>query len=150
MAEFTPINTQEEFNQAISQRLEQARSAERQKFADYDQIKSQLGDLQKDVATKDTTIADLQGQLKTSRADLAKTRIALEKGIPVELCNRLTGETEEEIRKDADTLAAFVGKQKTPPPAKNNEPEISKSEPGVKNQAALKSLLSELNLGGKT
>ena len=39
MSEFTPINTQEEFNQRISQRLEEARNAERQKFADYETVK---------------------------------------------------------------------------------------------------------------
>ena len=111
--EFKPINTQEELNQVISQRLEQARSAERAKFADYDSIKTQLAGLQKDVTAKDTTIADLQGQLKTSRSDLVKTRIALEKGIPQELCSRLVGETEEEIRADADKLAGLMTKPKT-------------------------------------
>lgn len=149
--EFKPITTQEELNQVIGQRLEQARNAERQKFADYDNIKTSLTSLQKDVAAKDTTIADLQGQLKSSRTDLAKTRIALEKGIPVELCSRLTGETEEEIRKDADTLAAFIGKpKKDPPPKKETETEESKSGSGMKNRAALKSLLNDLNLGGNT
>lgn len=138
--EFKPINTQEEFNQAISQRLEQARNAERQKFADYDSIKTQLEGLQQDVAAKDTTIADLQGQLKTSRSDLVKTRIALEKGLPQELCSRLVGETEEELRADADKLAGLMTKKKTPPPMKEPEGE----PPGSSKDAALRSLLSSI------
>ena len=124
----------------ISQRLEQARNAERQKFADYDSIKTQLAGLQKDVAAKDTTIADLQGQLKTSRSDLVKTRIALEKGLPQELCSRLVGETEEELRADADKLAGYVAKQKTPPPMKDTENEPK----GDAKDAALRSLLSDI------
>ncbi|MBQ6609276.1 MAG: hypothetical protein IJH70_02460 [Oscillospiraceae bacterium] len=138
--EFKPINTQEELNQVISQRLEQARSAERAKFADYDSIKTQLAGLQKDVTAKDTTIADLQGQLKTSRSDLVKTRIALEKGIPQELCSRLVGETEEEIRADADKLAGLMTKPKTAPPLKDTENESK----GDSKDAALRSLLSDI------
>ena len=149
MADFTPINTQEELNAIIGERLEQARNAERKKFADYDDIKAQLAGLQKDAAEKDKTITDLQGQLKSSRSDLAKTRIALEKGIPMELCSRLTGETEEELRKDADTLASFISKPKpSAPPRKENEPEKSSGGTGIKNEAALRGLLNDLNLGG--
>lgn len=135
--EFKPINTQEELNQVISQRLEQARNAERQKFADYDSIKTQLAGLQKDAAAKDTTIADLQGQLKTSRSDLAKTRIALEKGLPQELCSRLVGETEDELRADADKLAGLMAKPKSAPPMKDPE-----TAGGSAKDAALRSLLS--------
>ena len=138
--EFKPINTQEELNQVISQRLEQARSAERAKFADYDSIKTQLEGLRKDVTAKDTTIADLQGQLKASRSDLAKTRIALEKGLPQELCSRLVGETEEELRADADKLAGFMSKPKSAPPLKDPENESK----GDSKDAALRTLLSSI------
>ena len=60
MSEFTPINTQEEFNQRISQRLEEARNAERQKFADYETVKKDLETAMADAQKKDQTITDLQ------------------------------------------------------------------------------------------
>ena len=138
MAEFTPISTQEELNQVIGQRLEQARSAERQKYADYDSIKTQLAGLQKDMTEKDGRIAELQSQLKTSRSDLAKTRIALEKGLPQELCSRLVGENEEELRADADKLAGLIAKQKGAPPMR--DPESNNGESAE--ETALRKLLS--------
>lgn len=138
MAEFTPINTQEEFNSRISQRLEEARNAERQKFADYETVKQDLETVRADVQKKDQEIIDLQTQLKGSRAELAKTRIALEKGLPVEMSGRLTGETEEEIRKDADALSALFTKR-NPAPMRDTE-----TPPGDKKKAAYKDMLASL------
>ena len=40
--EFTPIETQEAFETAIAERIEQARQEEREKCADSDDIKKQL------------------------------------------------------------------------------------------------------------
>lgn len=138
MAEFRPINTQEEFDSIIAPRLEQARNAVRKQYEDYDSIKTQLANLQKDVTAKDGTIAELQSQLRSSRSDLAKTRIALEKGLPQELCGRLVGETEEELRADADKLAGFITKPKDAPPMRDTE-----TDPGGNaKEAALRSLLS--------
>lgn len=138
MAEFTPINTQEEFNNRISQRLEEARNAERQKFADYDTVKKDLETAKADAQTKDETIKDLEAQLKGSRAELAKTRIALEKGLPIEMSRRLTGETEDDIRKDAEVLSALF-KKKNPAPMRDNEPQH-----GDTKKAAMKELLDSL------
>lgn len=139
MSEFTPINTQEEFNQRISQRLEEVRNAERQKFADYETVKKNLETAMADAQKKDQTITDLQTQLKGSRAELAKTRIALEKGLPVEMSARLTGETEEEIRKDAETLAALFKKPKDPAPLRDPEPGN-----GNRKDDAMRALLDEI------
>ncbi len=138
MSEFTPINTQEEFNQRISQRLEEARNAERQKFADYETVKKDLETAMADAQKKDQTITDLQTQLKGSRAELAKTRIALEKGLPVEMSGRLTGETEEEIRKDAEALSALFAKR-NPAPRRDNDPPAGNEE-----KAAYKKILDSL------
>ena len=136
MADFTPINTQEEFNSKIKERLDEARNAVRQQYADYETIKKDLETARSDGQAKDQTIADLQSQLKGTRAELAKTRIALEKGLPVEMSARLTGETEEEIRKDAETLASLFKKQKPAAPLKDTEPGNGDSK-----EAALRSLL---------
>lgn len=42
-------------------------------------------------------------------------RIAHENGIPYELANKLSGDTEEAIKKDAETFAKFIGKKQTAP-----------------------------------
>ena len=42
-------------------------------------------------------------------ADSVKTRIARECGLSVELANRLSGDTEEDIKQDAEALKAVVG-----------------------------------------
>ena len=135
MAEFTLITTQEEFNSAIKGRLEEARNAVRQQFSDYETIKNDLAAAREGVQKKDAEIADLQNQLKGSRAELAKTRIALEKGLPIEMSERLTGETEDEIRKDAEALEKLFKKQQMPSPAFS-------TERGNDKDAALRSLLA--------
>lgn len=137
MAEFTPINTQEELNAVIGERLEQARNAERKKFADYDDIKNQLAGMKDEAGKKDAAITDLQNQLKTTRSDLAKTRIALEKGLPMELCSRLAGETEDELRKDAETLGKLLQSARGEPPRFESERGTGNSK-----DDALKSLLA--------
>ena len=42
--------------------------------------------------------------------------IAHEKGLPYELAERLSGETEQDIAADAEKLAQFVGSQKPAAP----------------------------------
>lgn len=139
MADFVPINTQEEFDSRIKERLEQARNGVRQQFADYETIKNDLAALKEESGKKDATISDLTNQLKGSRTELAKTKIALEKGLPVEMGARLTGETEEEIRKDAEALSALFKKQKTPAPLKESDPGN-----GDNKDAAMRELLNGL------
>ncbi len=139
MADFVPINTQEEFDSRIKERLEQARNGVRQQFADYETIKNDLAALKEESGKKDATISDLTNQLKGSRTELAKTKIALEKGLPVEMGARLTGETEEEIRKDAETLAGLIGRKKDPPPMRDPE-----TKPTDEKTAALRELLTSL------
>ena len=133
MADFTPIQTQEEFDAAISARLQRERSNAVKPYSDYQQIKDSLATATKTLAERDATIAELTGQLKSSRTDLAKTRIALDKGLPAALAGRLTGETDEELAKDADALLALIGnKQSSAEPAKSTEPAGGKA--GAQNE----------------
>ncbi len=156
MSEFKPITTQEEFDAAIQSRLERERRTAVAPFADYAQIKSDLAALKTQSGEKDNTIAQLQKDLQGTRAELAKTRIAMEKGLPKELAARLTGETEEELRKDADTLAALFtdNKKGGAEPSRSHEPAKGKTA-GVLTEEkdgfqaeAFASVLANLNLGG--
>ncbi len=135
MAEFTPIMTQEDFDAAISERLKR----EQAKYSDYDTIKSDLGTLRVQLSAKDAEISTLQGKVKGYETDSVKTRIALETGLPLDLRTRLTGETEEEIRADANKLAKLFVQQKDPAPLRDTEPPVADEK-----TAAYKSLLNNL------
>lgn len=129
MDEFKPINTQEELDAVIRSRLERERS----KFADYDSLKTSNADLQKalDKARADAQtaaqasaqkIAELEKQNKDYATAAVKTRIAAEFGIPDDIKDRLCGDTEEDIKKDAERLAPlFANRKPTPPPLRSTE-----------------------------
>lgn len=149
MADFTPINTQEEFNAAIADRLKRERENAVKPYADYAQIKTDLGAAQKTLGERDSTIADLNTQLKSARSDLAKTRIALEKHLPMELAIRLNGETEDELRSDADSLSQLLGSRRTVEPGRSTEKDsIIGGKTGRFDTASLREVLNNMNIGG--
>lgn len=129
MGEFKKIETQEEFDAAIKERLDRERKTLSEKYSDYEELKqknttyeaqvSKLSGeketLEKEKAQFDSTIAGLNAKIKGYETDSAKTRIALETGLPYELANRLNGNTEEEIRKDAEGLAKLVSPKQGAP-----------------------------------
>src|SRR5690606_6095669 len=93
-----------------------------EKVQSYEQ---QLNELQNTLKTKEQELAqieELQGKVKSYEIKDLKTRIALQAGIPFELADKLSGETEEEIKADAEKLASFVN-QKTTLPLKQTEPQ---------------------------
>lgn len=119
---FDPINTQEELDKVIQSRIERERKAIESRYSDYDALKLQVADLTqklKDEQTKhsDTVkqITDLQNAVKGYELEVLKTNIAQETGIPFALRGRLQGNTEEEIRKDAETLVGLIGQKDTKP-----------------------------------
>jgi len=116
--EFTPITTQEELNKIISERLArntQSVTAEiEQKYKDY--IKpDDFTALSEREKTAQTTIAEKNAEIEKLKAenskyvtDTVKMRIAKENGLPLELADRITGDTEEAMGKDAAMLAKLV------------------------------------------
>lgn len=126
MSEFKIIETQEELNEVIKDRI----NREREKYADYEQLKSdnaklktdyeslnqQFAELTSKSSNYDSEIATLNSKVKAYETDSAKTRIALEKGLPFEFAKRLSGETEDEINADAEKMAKlFQSRSYTPP-----------------------------------
>lgn len=114
---------------------------------DYEKLKNdkaalekQVSDLQNDIASKEneyTTINSTLEELKTEnekfKVENLKTNIAIQAGIPVDLAGRLAGETEDEIKADAEKLAGFISK-KDPLPLRSTEPEsIDKEEQAYSN-----------------
>ena len=115
MAEFEAITTQEAFDNAIKARLDRNTDTVKKQFEGYispDDFKTKTADL-------NGKITDLTGKLaekdKAYETSSVKMRIAHENGIPYELANKLSGDTEEAIKKDAETFAKFIGKKQTAP-----------------------------------
>lgn len=132
MAEFKPITTQEQFDEAIRDRISRAETKAAEKYANHispeafaqktAELNQKITDLTKTIEEGKTksgesskTIADLEKKLKGYETASVKTKIAAEMGLPYELASRLNGETEEEIRKDAEVIKTFVSQKKTAP-----------------------------------
>lgn len=126
--DFEAINTQEEFDARV-----------KEAYGDINDLKNQLQTLtgERDAGAK--TIAELTAKVKSYELSALKQSIAAQKGIPAEMAARLTGETEKDIAKDADAMAAMLRKVKGPAPS--FEPD--KKDPDAKN-AALINMLHEL------
>lgn len=150
---FNPINTQEELDQIIQQRLERERKTLETKYADYDSLKTrieeltnQLTDAKQKRTEAEKQVADLQNAVRAAELETLKGNIAAETGIPFALRGRLQGTTEEEIRKDAEMLTGLIGeatKRATPPaPApKLNEDAGTSSDP-------IMAMVKNMNFGG--
>lgn len=108
--EFNPINTQEEFDARVTEL-----------YGDVRDLQGQITTLTGERDTHAATIADLQKQIKTHETTALKQRIAREKGIPCEMADRLSGETEKEIRTDADTMAGALRSYKGAAPLADHQ-----------------------------
>lgn len=169
MSEFTPITTQEEFDSRLSERLAQKERSVTKKFEGYtspedlakiregydnqiSNLNGKLGNAEKEYSKKFegyTSPEDLEkikndydDKIATYERDSVKTKIAIEMGLPLELKDRLRGENEEEIRKDAKLLSGFASNAKEPPLA-GYDPVIVDDKPSKQNY---KNLLNGLNL----
>jgi chromosome segregation ATPase len=126
--------------------------AYKEKLVDYDEIKNAKEKLEKQVkdlngtltatnekyADYDKNIEELNGKIKEYELKNLKYRIANESGIPLELASKLTGETEEDLKKDAETLSSFIRKPTLP---------LKHTEPNVDDKSApYKEILSNLKL----
>lgn len=151
--EFKAIETQEDFDAAIKARLDRntktVTDEVRKSYEGYippDEVKKlteQVEALTKQLAERDGSIADLTAKNKNYETASVKARIAHEKGLPFELAERLSGETEQDIAADAEKLAQFVSANKTPAPLYNSQGNAG----GVKSgsDAAYISMLGELS-----
>lgn len=146
---FTPINTQEEFDAMIKDRL----ARERAKFSDYEDIKTQLAQAQGKIADFEKTIESNQKafdrltaeskekdtKIAGYEADALRTSVAINKKLPFELRKYLQGTTEEELNASADELLSYQAPAKTPP---LGEPE--QELPRDNKQKAMRDLLKSI------
>ena len=126
MSEFVAINTQEEFDKAIAERI----AREQKKYADYDELKKQSAELaelkgkgyeakitgletelenvRRSLAEKDKTSGELLTRAEKAEKSLLRRKVADAHKLPAGLADRIHGETKEEMNKDAEALSAFV------------------------------------------
>lgn len=157
MAEFTPINTQAEFDAAIADRLKRSEEKYKQRLADHDDLankvreyKNQIGELTRSMeeASKklkghQDEVAGLQAQIKNYESRSVKTRIAHEVGIPYELADRLAGDTEDDIRRDAEAMKPYLSGRSQAAPLASSEPSPKKGGSGAGTQEAAMMALAQ-------
>ena len=150
MGEFTPIETQEALDSIIGERLKRDREAQAKKYDGYvkpedyaakcKEYDDTIAGLQKSIEDGKTAASELESakaQIKKYEIGSVKTKVAHELGLPYEMAERLRGDTEEDIRKDAESLKGMFPK-KPAPPLSSNEPSVDSKK------AAAKKLLDDL------
>ena len=129
MSDFTPIESQEQLNAIIGERISRAEQKAAEKYSDYDEVKkqnadyaAQLTDLQKQLEeqsekmkTHQSEVDSLTAKVRDYESSSLKTRIALETGLPYKMAERLTGEDEKAIRQDAEMMVKLMGFNKVAP-----------------------------------
>lgn len=132
---FTPIETQEQFDAAISERLRRDREAYAKRFEgwtspeDLEKLTKehakQLKALEDAAAANEKVIAEKDAEIAKGekyRTDLEKTRIALAAGLRIDYADRLRGENAEEWKADAEALAKDFSASHYRAPLGSSEP----------------------------
>lgn len=128
---FKPIETQEELDNIIKDRLKRERESTQKRYEGWispedhqkalDASNKAFDDFKKAHESDEQTIADLTAKNKAYETATLKSRIAHEVGLSYEWTDRIGGEDEESIRKDAESLKKLVGAGAQPIPTKNTE-----------------------------
>jgi len=110
--------TQADLDRIVGERL----AREREKYADYDQLKAASEDLRKlkeaqmsELDKAKAAAAELEAKLKAKDAEIAafkleqlRTRLVTEAGLPVALADRVKGTDEATIKADIEELKKLV------------------------------------------
>ena len=132
MTEFKAIETQEQLNAIIKARLDR----EKEKYADYDQLaekikkletentslKQTITDKETSESTSLTRISELEKDVTTWKQKSLKQQIAMKNGLPLDLADRLQGDSEESLNEDAERLASLVNVKNYTQPLADKEP----------------------------
>ena len=126
MSDFKVIETQEQLEEVLKDRLKRERDTVKKEYEGYlspkdveEKYKGYLSaeDVEKkykDYLTPEKT-AELNAKIKGYETDSVKTRIAHEHGLSYEAISFLKGEDEESIKKSAVALKALMGDGATAP-----------------------------------
>lgn len=85
-----------------------------------DALKAQLDEIEKANMTElekaQRSAQEAQAELDRIRSQSLRQQVALSKGVPAELVDRLRGDTEDELNADAEALLALIGAPRSPKP----------------------------------
>ena len=127
------ITTQEELDALIGERLTRDRESRAKKYEGWmspqdvekavsehrskaEALSKQLEESAKKSEEAAKQIAQLQAANHRYETDSVKRKVAQEIGLDLSFVDRLNGETEDDIRKDAENLKGIIGNtQKVPP-----------------------------------
>lgn len=120
MSDFKVIETQEQFDAAISERLKRERETVKKEYEKYlspeDEAKKYAGYLSPEDVTKKYAgylspeeVAKKDAKIKGYETNSVKMRIAHEAGLSYEAADFLKGEDEESIKKSAESLKGILG-----------------------------------------
>ena len=132
MSDFKVIETQEELDKIIKGRLAQKDREVAEQFKDYlspedaqamkadyekqiEEAGKKVTEAQEKLKSFDETVAQLTTRAETAENSLLKNKIAYENKLPLELADRLRGATEEELKKDAESLSGLIKPTSAPP-----------------------------------
>lgn len=160
MSEFKVIESQEEFDAIIKPRLERAikkaKEEAKEEFAEsINSLKNENASLKNEVAgykesledlkVKNETIKGLNEKISAFERAEVKRNIALEYGLPLKLSEKISGDDEDSMKKDAEVMAKYFSESK-----KSYEPPLKSYEDKVDDKdQALKNLLDGLDMEGE-
>lgn len=147
MSDFKVIETQEQLEAVIKDRLERAKKTAKEEaekaYADYDDLKKQNAELSEKLKTAadaaeetKTRLQELEKSNASYKLSSLKVKVAQEAGLPFEFADRLSGEDEEAIRADAAEVAKYMSKPQVAP--------LGAAEPRAENKDPFTAGLSEL------
>lgn len=124
--------SQTELNSIVSDRLNKEKEKyEKQikeltdKLTSYDskiaEFNTQIEEFTKKIATHDEELKAKDSAIHTYEVNSLKLKVAHELGIPYEFANRLAGNSEEEIRSDAESIKGILANQKPSMPLRATE-----------------------------
>lgn len=143
MSDFTIIETQEQLDSVIGDRLKRAEEKYAKKFEGYlspEEVSAKTSDLEKQLkestnafdglskkySEMEKSIADYENKIKGHEISALKHKIAHDKGLSYDAIDFLQGSDEETITASADKFKSLVGKSHNSP-SFSNEPDVSNS-----------------------
>lgn len=160
MSDFKVIESQEEFDLIIKERLERAikkaKEEAKEEFVEsINSLKNENSSLKnqvagykeslEDVKEKDETIRGLNEKISAFERAEVKRNIALEYGLPFKLADKISGDDEDSMKKDAELMAKYFSDSKRTyePPLKSYENKVDEKD------QALKKLIDGLDMKGE-
>lgn len=155
MSDFKVIETQEQLDAVIGERIKRERDNVEKKYAGYlspEDVSNQYKDYLSPEAVNEKykdylspeEVAKKDAKIKGYETDSAKTRIAHELGLSYDAIGFLSGEDEESIRKSAETLKSLLGNTTTAPLASTELVYSESDKNKAQLDAAYKKMIKEL------